>query len=71
MYFDIAFSIHFLVYFVVMSLACFLDVFAIDAISSIHPFSEVFVMGGWKCVRVGGYVIHLVLGEFANSGRFF
>ena len=46
LYFDIAFSIHSLVYFVVMSLASFLAVFAIVAISSIHMFSEVFVVGG-------------------------
>ena len=37
---------HSLVYFVVMSLACFLAVFAIVVILSIHMFGEVFVVGG-------------------------
>ena len=55
---------HSLVYFVVMSLACFLAVFAMVAISFIHTFSEMFVVGGsgictcwWLCVSFNiGYV---------------
>ena len=46
LYFDTALSMHSLVYFVVMSLACFLAVFAITAILFIHVLSEVVVVGG-------------------------
>ena len=46
LYFDTAFRMHSLVYFVVMSLACFLAVFAITAISFIHVSSRAVVMGG-------------------------
>ena len=61
---------HSLVYFVVMSRACFLAVFAMAAISFIYTFSEVFVVGGLEIVHVGSYVFHLVLDVFASSGCF-
>ena len=61
---------HSLVYFVVMFITCFLAVFAMVVISSIHTLSEVFIVGGLGFVHVGGYVFHLVFDVFASLGRF-
>ena len=59
-----------LVYFVVISLACFLAVLQWLLFHlSIHLVRCLLWAGG-RFVRVGGYVVRLLLGVFANSGRF-
>ena len=71
LYLDIAFRMHSLVYFVVMFFACLLAVFAMVAISSIHIFGEMFVIGGLGICTCWWLCISFSIGCVCQFGSFF
>ena len=70
-YLDIALRIRTLVYFVVIFLASLLAVFVIAAMTSIHSFGIVSIIGGWGICICWWLHISLRIGCVCHCGSFF